>query len=199
MMMRAFYWAALASVSAASAAIAAPTKYDIDPNHTFPAFEADHQGGLSLWRGKLATKGGTIMIDRAAKTGEVDVTVDMASIDFSHEKMNERARSEVFFDVAKFPTATYKGKFSQWNGDVPAEVDGELTLHGVTKPVKLTINSFLCKIIATTKKEACGADAAASINRDEFGVDYAKQFGYAMSVKLLISVEAIKAEVKAEQ
>jgi polyisoprenoid-binding protein YceI len=174
----------------ATAAVAATVTYQIDPAHTYPAFEADHMGGLSLWRGKIGKSSGTITLDRAAKSGTVDVTMDMGTIDFGYGPMNERARSAEIFDAAKYPTATYKGKISKFNGNDPAEVDGELTMHGVTKPVKLTINQFLCKPNPVTKKEVCGADAGATIDRSEFGVDSGKQMGFKMQTKLLISVEA---------
>jgi len=179
-----------ASALAAVSALAEPATYTIDPAHTYPSFEADHMGGMSLWRGKFNTTAGSVKLDRAAKSGEVDITVQMDSVDFGHDKMNEHAKSADMFDVAKFPTATYKGKFSKWNGDAPTEVDGQLTLHGVTKPVKLTINSFMCKANPMTKKESCGADAVANINRADFGVNFGANFGFKMDVKLLISIEA---------
>jgi polyisoprenoid-binding protein YceI len=190
-MIRTVTLAALTVVAAA--AVAAPETYTIDPDHTYPAFEADHMGGMSLWRGKFNKSAGSVVIDKAAKTGSVDVTIDVASINFGHAKMDEHARSEQIFNVAKFPKATYKGVISKWNGDAPAEVDGQLTLHGVTKPVKLTVNTFLCKPNPMTRKATCGADAAATFNRDDFGVDYGKSFGFKMATKMLITIEAIKA------
>jgi polyisoprenoid-binding protein YceI len=179
-----------ASALAAVTALAEPVTYTIDPAHTYPSFEADHMGGMSLWRGKFNTTSGTVKLDRAAKTGEVDVTVKMDSINFGHDKMAEHSKSADMFDVVKFPAATYKGKFSKWNGDVPTEVTGELTLHGVTKPVKLTITSFMCKANPMTKKESCGADAVAQLNRADFGVNFGANFGFKMDVKVLISIEA---------
>src|SRR6185369_12953852 len=113
------------------------------PNHTYPSFEADHMGGMSIWRGKFTKSSGTVVFDREAKAGTVEVNVETASVDFGHAKMNEHAKGAEIFDVAKYPTATYKGKFTKFNGDVPAEISGELTLHGVTKPVTLQINQFL--------------------------------------------------------
>lgn len=189
-MIRTTAFVAMAAFGAA--ALAAPETYTIDADHTYPAFEADHMGGLSLWRGKFRKTTGSITLDRAAKSGTVDVTIDMASIDFGHDKMNEHARNEDIFNVAKFPTATYKGTIAKWNGDAPTEVDGQLTMHGVTKPVKLTINSFLCKQNPMARKMTCGADASAQFNRDDFGVDYGKAFGFKMATKLLISIEAAK-------
>lgn len=185
--------AAVALTVIAGSAIAAPEKYNIDSAHTYPSFEADHNGGMSLWRGKFNSSSGSVTLDTAAKTGSVDVTIQMASIDFGHDRMNTHAMGADMFDVAKYPVATYKGTISKWNGDAPAEVDGQLTMKGVTKPVKLTLNSFLCKPNAMTRRMTCGADAVGTLNRDEFGVDYGKAMGIKMATKLLISIEAVKA------
>ena len=178
----------------AGTATAAPITYIIDPTHTYPSFEADHMGGQSIWRGKFNTTTGKVILDVAAKTGEVDVTVDPASINFGMDALNEHAKGADMFDVAKYPTATYKGRISRWKGDVPVEVDGNFTLKGVTRPLKLTINSFLCKPSPMTHKEVCGADAAASFNRDEWGLDIGKSIGFNMKTKLLISIEASRAD-----
>jgi polyisoprenoid-binding protein YceI len=176
---------------AAAIANAAPATYKVDPGHTYPSFEADHMGGLSILRGKFKATSGTITLDKAAKAGTLDITVDTTSLDFGHDKLNEHAKSDAaMFDVAKFPTATYKGKFSKFSGESPTEVQGDLTLHGVTKPVTLKINQFLCKQHPMKKKEVCGADASATINRYDFGLTYGQNFGFKPDVKLLISVEA---------
>src|SRR5580692_3368936 len=93
------------------AAGAAPELYNIDPNHTYPSFEADHMGGLSVWRGKFDHTTGTVLLDRSAGTGTIEVSVDTRSLDFGHERLNEHAKGPELFDVAKYPTATYKGQF----------------------------------------------------------------------------------------
>ena len=177
----------------AGSALAAPATYTVDPAHTYPSFEVDHMGGMSIWRGKFNSSSGKIVYDKEGKTGTVDITVDTKSINFGHDKMNEHASSAEMLDVAKFPTAVFKGKLAKFNGESPTEVEGELTLHGVTKPLTLKINSFLCKPNPMTKKEACGADAIATFNREDFGVSYGKNFGFKMDVTLRITVEAIKA------
>jgi len=181
----------LASMAAllGASAFAAPVTYNLDPNHTYPSFEADHFGGLSVWRGKFDATSGKVVYDKAAKSGSVDVTIDMSSIDFGMPKLNEHAKSAEIFDAAKFPTATYSGKFTKFNGDAPAEAQGTLTMHGVTKPVTLTINSFLCKPNPQSKKEVCGADASATFNRSDFGVGFGEKYGFKMDVKLQIQVE----------
>lgn len=184
----------LASMAAcvSSAAFADATSYTIDPSHTYPSFEADHMGGLSTWRGKFNKSQGKVVYDKAGKSGSVDVAIDMASIDFGNDKLNEHVKGADAFDVAKYPTATYKGKLAGFKGDTPSEVDGELTMHGVTKPVKLAIHQFLCKQHPMLKREVCGADAQGTFSRDAFGVDYGKQYGFKQDVTLRIQVEAVK-------
>jgi polyisoprenoid-binding protein YceI len=182
---------AIVAAAGATTAFAADV-YNIEPNHTYPSFEADHMGGVSVWRGKFTKTSGSITLDRAAKTGALDITIDANSLDFGLEKMNKHAKSPDMFDVAKFPTVTYKANAIRFDGDKPAEVDGELTLHGVTKPVKLTIKQFKCIQHPMLKKEYCGADAAATFNRSDFGISYGTQMGFNPEVKLAIQVEAIK-------
>ncbi len=177
-----------AAVVSASA-FAAPVTYKIDPNHTYPSFEADHMGGLSVWRGKFSSTSGTVVYDKDAKAGSIDVKVDMSSIDFGNAKLDEHAKSPEMFDAAKFPTATYTGKFTKWNGAAPTEAQGTLTMHGVTKPVTLVIDSFVCKPNPMSHKEVCGADATATFNRADFGVNYGDKFGFKQEVKLQIQVE----------
>ncbi len=174
---------------ASAGVLAAPVTYVLDPKHTYPSFEADHMGGLSIWRGKFTSNSGKVVYDKAAKSGSIEVMVDIASIDFGMEKMNAHARSAEIFDAGKFPTAMYKGKFSKFNGESPTEVQGKLTLHGVTKPLTLTINQFLCKDNPMTKQEVCGADASATFSRADFGVNYGDKYGFNQTVKLLIQVE----------
>jgi polyisoprenoid-binding protein YceI len=177
---------ALGAVSAS----ASPTHYRIDPTHTYVSFEAPHVAAISHWRGKFdRTEGGEIVLDRAAKTGSVEVTIDATSIDFGMDKMNEHAKSKEFLDVANFPTATYKGTI-QFTGEPPTSVNGQLTLHGVTKPVTLAISSLKCIPDYMLKIERCGADASAQIDRGDFGISY----GIPMTggeVKLQIQVEGL--------
>lgn len=168
----------------------APTSYDIDPQHTYPSFEADHMNGMSVWRGKFNKTSGKVTLDREARTGTVEVSIDLATVNTGHEKLDTHLKAADFFDVAKFPTATYKGKLSEFKDGAPTEVQGELTFHGVTKPVKLTIRSFKCMPHPSKKVEFCGADASGSFNRDDFGVTFGKQMGFKMETHLQIQIEA---------
>ncbi|MFZ1904593.1 MAG: YceI family protein [Steroidobacteraceae bacterium] len=180
----------------AGSALAVPVTYKIDPAHTYPSFAADHFGGLSIWRGKFDRSSGTVVLDRAAGTGTIDITVDASSIDFGQEKLNEHAKSAEIFDVQKYPTATYKGTLINFKNGYPTEARGELTLHGVTRPLNLTINQFTCRVMpaAMGGKERCGADASASFKRSDFGIDYGEKYGFNMLVKLQIQVEATPAD-----
>lgn len=183
----------LALTLAAGSALAVPVTYQVDPAHTYPSFEADHFGGVSVWRGKFDHSSGTIVLDREKGTGTVDVTIDASSIDFGMPKLNEHAKSAEMFDVQKYPTATFKGKLTDFRNGAPTRAVGEFTLHGVTRPLTLTINQFLCKTYPMDKKEHCGADASGVLNRADYGINYGDKYGFNMQVKLAIQVEAVRA------
>ncbi len=177
-------------------AFAANEIYQIDPTHTYPSLEFPHMG-ISIWRGKFDETSGTIVIDRAARTGSVEITVKTASINFGLAAMDDKARSEDFFDVAKYPTGTYKGTIS-FDGDKPKSINGEITLLGVTRPLTLTINSASCITHPFYKKEVCGADAQGELNWSQFGMKMSKfGEGDAGKLTLRIQVEAMKPEQSA--
>ena len=186
------HYALLLMILAATSATAASTTYRIDPEHTHPSFEVDHFGGLSTWRGTFKKTTGTVEIDTAAKTGTVDVIIDTATVDFAHDKLNAHASSPEMLDAAKYPTAEYTGKFGEFANGAPKTISGNLTLHGVTRPVTLTISSFKCIEHPMLKKQVCGADASGTFNRADFGVNYGQQYGFKQDVLLHIQVEGIK-------
>ena len=179
-------------VSVAPLTFGKPVTYEIDPNHTFPAFEADHMGGLSLWRGKINSTSGEIILDKKNKTGSVNVVMEMLSIDFGHDEMNKRAKSDDMFDIEEFPQASYEGKLINFQDGAPTKVEGELTLHGITKNVDLEIKAFKCRLHPFKLRQVCGADLRGNIMRDDFGIKYGKMLGFKMDVALRIGVEAIK-------
>jgi polyisoprenoid-binding protein YceI len=190
--------AALATFSVAlltvTAARAAPVRYDIDPTHTYPSFEADHFGGLSVWRGKFNKTTGQVLLDKAAGTGGVDIVVETDSIDFGLDQMNAVARGQEYFDVARFPQARFRGTLQDFADGKPRKLAGELTLRGVTRPLTLEIRQFKCVPHPLFKRELCGADALATFSRADFGIDAGKAYGFAMDVTLRIQVEALAAE-----
>jgi len=179
-------------LSAASmSAVAETAHYTIDPMHTYPSFEADHMG-ISVWRGKLDKTSGGVDLDKAAGTGSVDVTIDLSSIDFGLDALNTWAKGKDFFDVAKYPTATYTGKLVDFVDGAPTRVVGTLTLHGVSRPLDLKIGLFKCIAHPIFKRELCGADATGTFDRSQFGLNAGKDYGFKMDVPLRIQVEALK-------
>ena len=184
----------LASVFMFSAlsAQAAPVKYEFDPTHTYPSFEVDHMGGLSVWRGKFNKTTGFVTLDEAKKTGQLEAVIDMTSFDSGHDGFNEHAKSADILDVAKYPKATYKGRLTDFKNGKPTKVIGHLTLKGVTKPVNLEIDDFKCMVNPMSKAYTCGADVEGEFYRDQFNADYGKGYGFNMKTKLKIQVEAIR-------
>ncbi|CAB3803360.1 Protein YceI [Paraburkholderia caffeinitolerans] len=182
---------AVFAASLSFSAVAQVSTYQFDPDHTYPSFEADHMGGLSVWRGKFDRSQGTVTLDRVAKTGTVNVTTEIASVHTGNAKLDQQLQSDKFFDVAKFPEATYKGTI-QFEGDTPGAVVGNLTMHGVTRPLTLTIDSFKCMPHPVLKREVCGVDAVGELDRSDFGMDFGKTYGFSMKTRVLISAEAIK-------
>ena len=187
--MKSKLFVAILGATLAAPGFAADT-YTIDPGHTHPSYEIGHFG-WSVQRGRFDKVSGKIVLDRAAKSGSVDVTIDVASVSTGVAKLDEHLKSEDFFDVAKYPTMSFKSKKVVFSGDKPASVEGELTLLGVTKPLTLIISAFQCAPNQFVKKEACGADATGTIKRTEFGMTkLAPALGD--DVKLVINVEAFK-------
>lgn len=181
---------ALLLAFAALPAAAQPVVYEIDPAHTFPSVEADHMG-LSVWRGKFNRSSGQVTLDKAAGTGTLAVTIDLASIDFGHDDLNTLMTTPEYFDTARHPNATYTGKLTGFVDGKPTQAAGELTLRGVTRPVTLEIKSFKCMPHPLSKRDWCGADAYATIDREVFGIAAGKDWGFDMDVDLRIQVEAV--------
>ena len=177
----------------ATIAHAAPVTYRVDPSHTFPSFEADHMG-ISVWRGRMNKTEGELMLDKAAGNGWVDVKIDMGSIDFGQTTLNGWARSKNFFDIETHPYAFYKGRLESPRDGMPTKVVGELSINGRTRPVDLDIQFIKCIPHPLFKREVCGADATGRFNREDFGLDYGKQFGFKMDVLMRIQIEGIAKE-----
>lgn len=173
-----------------TAALAAPETYVIDGNHTLPRFSYSHFG-YSTQLSRFDKASGKIVIDRAAKTGSVNVTIATASVDTGLPLFNEHIQAEDFLDTAQYPTATFTSSKVNFDGDRIASVDGTLTLKGVSKPVTLSVTSFQCMPHPMLKKDAIGADAHVVVKRSEFNAGkYAPNVGD--DVTITVSLEAIK-------
>lgn len=179
------------------AASAAVETYTLDPAHTLPNFSVSHFG-MSTVYGRFERATGKVSLDRAAKSGSIEVRIPTATVSSGDSKRadgqrsrDEHLRTPDFFNVAEFPEMVYRSTRLNFAGDRIESVDGNLTLLGVTKPVRLVVTSFTCAPNPFTKKEMCGADLTGSIKRSEFGM---RTFIPAVSdeVKLMIAVEAYK-------
>lgn len=164
--------------------------YTVDPNHTFASYEVMHLG-FSTQRGRFGKSSGRILLDRAARTGSVDIAMDPATVSIGNPKLEDHLRSEDFFDVARHPAITFKSTNLKFNSDTLVAVEGDLTLRGVTRPVTLNVSAFRCAPHPLVKKDACGADASVTVKRSDFGIKYAIP-AVSDDVRILISVEAIK-------
>jgi polyisoprenoid-binding protein YceI len=150
-----------------STALAAPETYVIDPNHTLPRFSYNHLG-YSNQQSRFDKTSGKIVIDRQAKTGTVEISVDTTSVDTGSVQFNEHIQNPDFLDTAKFPTMTFNANQLKFSGENLVAVDGVLTLKGISKPVTLQVTSFQCQPHPILKKDACGANATTVIKRSDF-------------------------------
>ena len=188
---------AVAIASAPFAAQANPESYTIDPNHTFMYWEVEHLG-VSHQRGRFERTSGKFTLDRTAKTGGVDLAVETASLSSGDNVKGTRPRTlddhlktADFFNVAEFPRMTFKSTAVKFAGDVPAEITGQLTLLGVTKPLTLKVERWVCKDNPMSKKPMCGGNASGMVKRTDFGMKYGVPV-IGDEVRLWVSMEGYK-------
>lgn len=182
---------ALVALTAFSAHAETAT-YKVDPSHTYATFEIDHFGA-SVNRGRFDRKEGTVKLDKVAKTGSVEITVDTTSINTGSEGFNKHLQSADLFNTAKFPTMKFVGNDFVFNAEGKVtEVHGDLTLMGVTQHLALKANQFNCYNSPMLKREVCGGDFVGTIDRTKFGMNYGVDWGFAKNVRVIISVEAVK-------
>ena len=184
-------FALIAATAVLSApAFAAPQTYVVDNKHTFPSFSYSHFG-YSIQTSRFNTTTGKVVLDREAKTGSVDVVIDMKSVDTGSALFDQHIQGEDFLDTAKYPTATFKSTGVMFDGDKPVAVDGNLTIKGVTRPVTLKVTSFQQMPHPMMKKDAIGANATTTIKRTEFNAGkYAPNVGDDVTIN--IAIEAIQ-------
>lgn len=181
--------AALAIALAAGSALAAPVTYNVDGSHTFPRFSYSHFG-YSTQLSSFSKTSGKVVLDAEAKTGAVDIAIDMTSVSTGSVDFNGHIQGEDFLDTAKFPTATFKSTKVVFEGDKPKAIEGNLTIKGITKPVTLTVTSFQAMPHPMMKKPALGANAFTTIKRTEFNAGkYAPYVGD--EVRIDIAIEAV--------
>ncbi len=182
---------ATAMLAAATLAHAEVNTYAIDPTHTFVTFEAKHFGTSTL-RGRFDKKEGSVTIDRVAKTGKADITFDVGSISTGVGPLDGHLKSKDFFNVAENPTAKFVGDKFTFDGAKVAAVAGSLTMLGKSMPVTLNATHFNCYDHPMLKREVCGGDFEATIQRSQWGMDYGVKMGLPDNIRLLVQIEAAK-------
>ena len=167
-----------------------PETYVIDPTHTFVTWEAKHFG-TSTSRGRFDRKEGTITIDTIAKTGKVEIRIEVKSMSTGTGLFDQVLQGKTFFNSDEFPTATFKGDQFKFDGDKVTEIAGTLTLNGKTNPVTLKASNYNCYFSPVFRKQVCGGDFDAFIKRSDFGMNYLIPF-VSDATRLVIQIEAIK-------
>jgi polyisoprenoid-binding protein YceI len=182
---------AAAAALLAGAAHAETATYAMDPSHTFVTFEIGHFGA-STNRGRFDKKEGTVQLDRAARTGKVEVSIDITSVNTGTAAFDKHLQSADLFDAAKYPSIRFVSDKFSFSGDKVAEVSGSLTLLGKTQPVTLKASQFNCYQNPMLKREVCGGDFETTIDRTAFGMNYGVDWGFPKNVRLVVQVEAVK-------
>lgn len=180
---------ATALLAPAGAAIAA--QYDIDPHHTYAAFEIGHFA-TSTNRAQFEKTSGTIDFDRASKTGKVDVRIATTSVHSGSAAFDEHLQSADLFNVAQYPEMRFVSERFEFDGERVAKVHGQLTLLGKTAPLVLNALRFNCYQSPMLKAEVCGGDFEARMDRTQWGMDYLVAMGMPKEVRLVVQIEAAK-------
>ncbi len=167
-----------------------PETYVIEPTHTFVTWEAKHFG-TSTSRGRFDRKEGSITIDTIAKTGKVEIRIDVKSMSTGTSLFDQVLQGKNFFNSDEFPTATFKGDQFKFDGDKVSEIAGTLTLNGKTNPVTLKASNYNCYTSPVFRKQVCGGDFDAFIKRSDFGMNYLVPF-VSDATRLVIQIEAIR-------
>jgi polyisoprenoid-binding protein YceI len=181
---------ALAVLALAPAAQAQSATYRVEPTHTFVTFEVKHFG-TSTNRGRFDRKDGTITIDRAAKTGKAEISIDMTSINTGTAGFDKHLSGKDFFNASEFATAQFVGDAFTFDGDKVKSVAGKLTMLGKTAPITLHATHFNCFDHPRLQRQVCGGDFEATLNRSAYGMNYGLP-GIPDEVKLVIQIEAVK-------
>lgn len=182
---------AAAATLATGIAQAEPANYAIDPTHTFVTFEISHFGA-AVNRARFDKKQGSVQLDKAAKSGKVEISFDTTSVNSGTPAFDKHLQSADLFDSAKHPTMKFVADKFVFNGDKVASVEGQLTLLGKTGPLTLKANQFNCYDSPMLKREVCGGDFEATIDRTQWGMNYGVEWGFPKNVRLIAQIEAVK-------
>jgi polyisoprenoid-binding protein YceI len=163
--------AALAAVCSLPASAASST-WQLDPNHSSAQFSVKHLG-LSTVRGAFSTVKGTIVLDdKDLAKSNVDVTIDVSSVDTRQPDRDKDLKSDKFFDAANYPTITFKSTKVEQVAPGRLKVTGDLTIRGTTKPVILDVDGPTAPVKDPWGNNRAAASATTRINRQDYGVKW---------------------------
>lgn len=190
-MRKTFFALAAATLLAGAAQAATPNEYAVEPTHTFVTFEINHFGA-SVNRGRFEKKEGTVQFDKVGKTGKVDISFEATSISTGTPAFDKHLQGADLFNAAQYPTLRFVSDKFNFDGDKVTSVTGQLTLLGKTAPVTFKANQFNCYQSPMLKREVCGGDFEATIDRTQWGMNYGIDWGFAKNVRLVVQIEAVK-------
>jgi polyisoprenoid-binding protein YceI len=180
-----------AAQAPAAAPAAGPNTWTIDSSHTQAGFAVKHMM-VSTVRGSFGKTEGTITFDgKDVSSIKADVTIDATTITTNNEKRDTHLKSADFFDVAKFPTITFKSKRAEAAGAGKFKVIGDLTMRGVTKEVALDVEGPSQPLLAQGRARV-GATATTKLNRQDYGVSWSRALdggGVVVSDEVVITIE----------
>ena len=164
--------------------------YTVDSRHTFPNFSIDHMG-FSTQKGRFNHTTGQIVLALEKNTGRIDIVIDADSIDTGLLELEEHLKKSDFLDAERYPKITFVSTTVKFAKDLLVSAEGNLTLHGVTRPVHLEVKRFKCGLNPVALKQVCGADVITSFKRSDFGIDKYVPL-ISDDVQVQIQIEAIK-------
>lgn len=183
--------AAAALLAVFGVAHAEPITYGIDPSHTFVYFEISHFGTSSN-RARFDKKEGQVQFDRVARSGRAEITIDMNSVSSGVPPFDRHLKSKDIFDAETYPQAKFVGDKFTFEGDKVTQVSGTLTMKGQTHPLTLKASNFNCYTSPMLKREVCGGDFQATLQRSQWGLAYGLPVAAPDTVRLLVQIEAVK-------
>jgi polyisoprenoid-binding protein YceI len=181
----------LAAALLGAPAAAQPVAYQFDPTHSFVTFEVLHFG-TSTTRGRFGPLSGDVLLDREARTGRVQVVIDVAAVSTGLPVLDSRLRQGDLLATAAFPQAYFVAERFEFGADgAVAAVGGVLTLRGVGQGLRLQAQRFRCYTNPLLRREVCGGDFEGELSRSAFGITFGDPF-IGETVRLKVSVEAIR-------
>ncbi len=196
--------AALASLAVLALAQFAATRaaaqsYRIAPERTLAGFAVTNLGVVRQ-DGHFNRASGTIVLDPArASGGSVDVTIDLSSVDTGWDTRDDFLRGENMFDVARYPVMHFRSTHVEYRDGHVVAAEGNVTLHGVTKRLRLEVQNLECGRVSTDGHESCRASVAGQLRRREFGMEFAYPFvGDVISLDFAITAVRAAGDVAAQ-